>query len=346
MPTRVGRDRPLPARLPGQADRAQRGGDHLPRAHQQPHERDLRRLPHRARSSSASTTARWCPNAGRGRRASCSTTCTRAGGFTQINHPTIFPSTDPFFQQFCRGCPWDYTDAETDYSKVDAIEVSTGPPPPTNPFTLSAIAFYERALDLGDKIAAVGASDSHNAGRTAGFLSPAGPGRHRRPPWCTRTSCRRPASAAACKARHTYVKLTGDKGPDVRLTAAVPRKKGDTRHDRRHRARQRGGLHRAGAERHRRVEARPARADRSSRTGSPFHTETVTSNDHVLRFHATEHGRYRLQLERGTDDRGRLEPDLVRAAAAASRTRAAATATTRTRRGGRVQEVATGGSAA
>ena len=33
--------------------------------------------------------------------------------------------------------------------------------------------------------------------------------------------------------------------------------------------------------------------------GVTLHTETVTSKDHVLRFHATEHGRYRLQLERG-----------------------------------------------
>ena len=44
-----------------------------------------------------------------------------------------------------------------------------------NPYALSAIAFYERALDTGAKIAAVGASDSHNAGRTAGFLSPQAP---------------------------------------------------------------------------------------------------------------------------------------------------------------------------
>ena len=33
--------------------------------------------------------------------------------------------------------------------------------------------------------------------------------------------------------------------------------------------------------------------------GVTFHTETVTSNDHTFDFHATEHGRYRLQLERG-----------------------------------------------
>src|SRR5262249_3233561 len=42
-----------------------------------------------------------------------------AGGFTQINHPTIFPSSNPVFRLLCRGCPWDYTVAETDFSQVD-----------------------------------------------------------------------------------------------------------------------------------------------------------------------------------------------------------------------------------
>ena len=36
-----------------------------------------------------------------------------------------------------------------------------------------------------------------------------------------------------------------------------------------------------------------------SRDGVPVQTETVTSNDHVLSFHTTQHGRYRLQLQRG-----------------------------------------------
>ena len=31
----------------------------------------------------------------------------------------------------------------------------------------------------------------------------------------------------------------------------------------------------------------------------PVRTEIVTSDDHVLSFHTNEHGRYRLQLERG-----------------------------------------------
>src|SRR5215207_3351253 len=96
-----------------------------------------------------------------------------AGGYTQINHPTIFPSATPGFAQLCRGCPWDYTRSQTDFSRVDAIEVATslstvrgadgslGP----GPFTLTAIDFYERAIAAGNRIAAVASSDSHNAGR-------------------------------------------------------------------------------------------------------------------------------------------------------------------------------------
>ena len=85
----------------------------------------------------------------------------------------------PGFDFLCRGCPWDYSDAETDYSKVDAIEVATGPAglkqdpePGPNPFTPTAIQFWEDAIDAGgpnrNNIAAVGSSDSHNAGRTPG----------------------------------------------------------------------------------------------------------------------------------------------------------------------------------
>jgi len=42
-------------------------------------------------------------------------------GWTQVNHPTIFPSQVPTFANFCRGCSWAYSDAETDWSKVDAF---------------------------------------------------------------------------------------------------------------------------------------------------------------------------------------------------------------------------------
>ena len=121
----------------------------------------------------------------------------RGGGFTQINHPTIFPSSNPLFAMLCRGCPWDYTDAETGWRNVDAIEVNTGPQrigEAPNPFTSTAIDFYERALARGGHVAAVASSDSHHAGE-----APEGR-RSRRSasarPWCARSS----SPSAACAA--------------------------------------------------------------------------------------------------------------------------------------------------
>jgi hypothetical protein len=226
-----------------------------------------------------------------------------AGGFTQINHPTIFPSDNPFFQQFCRGCPWDYTDAETDWSQVDAVEISTGPPPPQNPYTRQAIAFWERALDLGHKIAAVGSSDSHNAGRTAGFLSP-------QAPVGTATTVVHADELSeqgirrGVQRRRTYVKLVGNSGPDLRFTVTVPR-----RNDKRGKKAVRGMIGDTVRGTEAGFSARvlgghdPAKPDplvlTVSRDGRPVRSETVTSDDHVLDFHATAHGRYRLQLERG-----------------------------------------------
>jgi hypothetical protein len=226
-----------------------------------------------------------------------------AGGFTQINHPAIFPSSEPFFQQLCRGCPWDYTDVETDYSKVDAIEVSTGPPPPRNPFTYSAITFYERALDTGAKIAAVGASDSHSAGRPAGFLSPQAPvGTPTTMVYADELS--EAGIRRAIRARHTFVKPTGNKGPDLRFTVSVPRKK---------KSKPKKALRGMMGDTVRGVEAEftarvlgghdPSKADplllTVSRDGEAVRTETVTSDDHALSFHTAQHGRYRLQLDRG-----------------------------------------------
>ena len=82
------------------------------------------------------------------------------GGWTQINHPATFKD-DP---AGCRGCAWTYSDADTDFSKVDAIEVHNSfGPLSSSPFTLDAIAYYEHALDSGAHIAAVGSSDAHKA---------------------------------------------------------------------------------------------------------------------------------------------------------------------------------------
>src|SRR5918999_727710 len=79
------------------------------------------------------------------------------------------------FTSFCRGAPGNYPPAASDYARVDAIEIATGPAglkedpqPGPNPFTPLAIRFWEEAIVANgpnsNKIAAVGSSDSHRAG--------------------------------------------------------------------------------------------------------------------------------------------------------------------------------------
>jgi len=141
------------------------------------------------------------------------------GGWTQINHPTIFKTAPAA----CRGCYWDYTDAETDFAKVDAIEIQTGPaavpqPNPTtpNPFTATAIAYYEHALDSGAHIAAVGSSDDHQAGMATGpFDSPVGRGAT----VVHAAGLSESAVIDAVRGDHTYVKPFGPSGPDISLKA-------------------------------------------------------------------------------------------------------------------------------
>ena len=139
------------------------------------------------------------------------------GGFTQINHPTIFPPTVPAFRRLCRGCAWSYTPEETDYSLVDAIEVHTGVS--FNPFTPAAIAFWEDALAAGHHIAAVGVSDSHDAGQpNSATESPIGQ--------ATTVVFARELSERgirqAVRDGHTYVKIFGNAGPDLRLEGNAP----------------------------------------------------------------------------------------------------------------------------
>jgi hypothetical protein len=145
----------------------------------------------------------------------------RAGGFTQLNHPTIFPSSNPLFALLCRGCPWDYSAQETNYKLVDAIEVNTGPQKigeAPNPFTSTAIDFYEAALARGAHAAALGVSDSHRAGRTdSPSQSPVGVG-------ATEVFAKELSERGircAVKAGHTYAKIAGPSGPTLRFTGRV-----------------------------------------------------------------------------------------------------------------------------
>jgi hypothetical protein len=150
-----------------------------------------------------------------------------AGGYTQINHPTIFPSATPGFAQLCRGCPWDYSGSQTDYKLVNAIEVATslssvrgadntlGP----GPFTLTAIDFYEKALAAGNRIAAVASSDSHNAGVVENpTQTPLGtPGTAVYAPELSEKGIE-----VGVQRRHTFAKMFGAAGADLRLDAKAP----------------------------------------------------------------------------------------------------------------------------
>ena len=142
----------------------------------------------------------------------------RAGGFTQINHPTIFPSANPLFALLCRGCPWDYSAQETDYRLVDAIEVNTGPQKigeAPNPFT----THRDRLLRAGARRAARTPPRSASATRT----TPGAP---------TARASRRSGIGAtavyakelsekgircAVKAGHTYAKIGGAVRPGPAL---------------------------------------------------------------------------------------------------------------------------------
>jgi hypothetical protein len=219
-----------------------------------------------------------------------------AGGFTQINHPTIFPASVPAFANFCRGCSWEYSNGETSYGSVDGIEVATGPsgfgtpPSGANPFTVTAIDFYERALATGTRIAAVGVSDSHNAGRTPNPVTQAPIGEATTVVYAEELS--EPGIECGVEARHTYVKVTGNAGPDLRFSA-TPRAGGP-------RAILGDVLRSAGARFEVRVLRGPDRELRVYKDGSLLDTVQVAGGDFVHRFEDAGPGRYRLQLQRGS----------------------------------------------
>jgi hypothetical protein len=229
------------------------------------------------------------------------------GGFTQINHPRIFPSEVPGFDFLCRGCPWDYAPDDSGYENVDAIEIATGPAglkedpqPGPNPFTPLAIQFWEEAIDHGGRnrnlIAAVGSSDSHNAGRTPDPVTQAPIGQATTVVHADELS--ETGIKAGVQARHTYVKPFGNDGPDLRFEAEVPGSgappaiMGDV-------------IRGAGVEFTARVlGAGPGAARPGSYTlfvlkdGLPLLAVPVTGDDFALPFPSVGPGRYRLQVQR------------------------------------------------
>jgi hypothetical protein len=218
----------------------------------------------------------------------------RFGGWTQINHPTIFPPVDAAAAALCRGCFWEYTSTQTDYSQVDAWEVATGPGDiagTQNPFTVTAIARYEQLLTVGYKIAAVGSSDSHKAGSGTGALfAPIGE---------ARTVVRaKELSMRAIRCgvlnRHTYAKVPGASAPDIRFVARPHGANssqraiiGDT-------------IHASGASFKARVLGGNGDQLLIVKDGVTAATVPVTSDDFVYRFDGNGSGRWRLQVMNGS----------------------------------------------
>jgi hypothetical protein len=139
-----------------------------------------------------------------------------AHGIAQLNHVTSCPSSLPFCQQSCRGCPWDYTEQETDFSRVQAIEVPSGSATTFLLFGDAATQFWEQRLAAGHRIAVVGVSDSHEAGHD----DPVDPldspvGNAATVVYAEELS--EQGIVEGIRAGHTYAKITAD-GADLRFS--------------------------------------------------------------------------------------------------------------------------------
>lgn len=231
-------------------------------------------------------------------------TIRRAGGWTQVNHPTIFDSSVPGFANVCRGCSWDYSDEETGWKLVDAIEVATGPGGTSspegnelgpNPFTPLAIEMWDELRAAGYDVTAVGSSDSHQAGGGNGTTqSPIGEATT--VVYASELSER--GIRAAVRAGHAYVKMFDPAGPDLRFEARPPGSPTTAIM---------GDRLEAGSAEFRAVVTGAAPGPGSQprmllvmRDGTETESVPVTSDDFVHEFTAEEPGDYRVQLMRGS----------------------------------------------
>lgn len=231
-----------------------------------------------------------------------------AGGYTQVNHPTTFPAAIPGFSNLCRGCSWEYSDEETDWSKVDSIEITTGPGGTSqphghelgpNPFSPLAIRWWDELRNEGFEITAVGVSDSHNAGGGNGVTqSPIGEG--------TTVVYAEELSEEgiqdAIEAGHAYVKFFSPDGPDLRFEAVADESPGRGKGKGRPKAIMGDTLPVGAATFEAKVIGGGPNPEPRMlfvmRNGLPYLGVPVTSNDFTYSFSTQEPGIYRLQLQR------------------------------------------------
>lgn len=231
-----------------------------------------------------------------------------AGGYTQVNHPTTFPATVPGFSNLCRGCSWEYSDEETDWNKVDAVEITTGPGGTSqpdqhelgpNPFSPLAIRWWDDLRNRGFDVTAVGSSDSHNAGGGNGITqSPIGEG--------TTVVYAEELSEKgiqdAVEAGHAYVKFFSSNGPDLRFSAVANEGPGNGKGKGRPKAIMGDTLPVGAATFEAKVIGGAPNPEPRTlfvlRNGVPYLAVPVDSGDFSYSFSVTEPGIYRLQLQR------------------------------------------------
>jgi hypothetical protein len=125
------------------------------------------------------------------------------GGMLSVNHPAL-PTGE-----ICMGCGWNPEPPLAD-EKIDAIEAVNGTDVETK---LSGIPVWERRLQAGHRVTAIGGSDDHDSGTRPGH--PVGTP--------TTVVYARELSEAAIldgiRAGHVFLKTRGPDGPDIYLSA-------------------------------------------------------------------------------------------------------------------------------
>jgi hypothetical protein len=154
------------------------------------------------------------------------------GALFSVAHPTIFPG--PVFASVCRGCEYELDD-HTDWSRVDTMEVLTGPALATandigvafdpgariaNPFIRTAIELWDDLLQAGHRITAVSGSDS-KASEPEEARQRVGIGSSATAIWAEELS--QAALAEALRSGRAYVRTLGAlRSPALEVVATAP----------------------------------------------------------------------------------------------------------------------------
>ncbi len=130
----------------------------------------------------------------------------KLGAVISINHPNA-PT-----REACMGCGWTPA-APVDMSLLQAVEaVNGGSKDPA----YSGIPFWERQLNLGHRLTAIGGSDNHRPERP--LNEPGSVGSPTTVVYASELST--PAILAAIRAGHVFVDLTGSSGRVLEMTAS------------------------------------------------------------------------------------------------------------------------------